>query len=284
MTWPRVDSSEVKIMRFDADPPWPFGAVITHEQMTRAGREVAGQDIGRGTENGLEADLPAGVHYLVPLSVGGTGIVVGRAASVAVTDPVRNLIATPFSDYATVSWEWPETSQLAEVTWELGGDTDFFQMSLAEYTAKGGARVPLGAGPCKVEVRAIIMAGSRAHLAPATEIVVHRIVQLPIAYQVSGLPALGPFGGHAKKVVFTAEQACAGVRVRMIAFPGPVMPTRATDGLPILDTTLTLTPGVPAEHKVVVPRAIKRPFWVRCFVMEGPARLVDPPIATLKEK
>ena len=284
MTWPRVDNSEVKIIRCDAQPPWPFGAVITHEQMLQAGREVAGQDIGRGTEDGLEADLPAGVHYLVPLSVGGAGIVVGRTASVAVTDPVRNLIATPFSDYATVSWEWPETSQLAEVTWELGGDTDFYQMSLAEYTAKGGARVPLGAGPCKVEVRAVIMAGNRAHVAPAAEIVVHRIVQLPIAYHVSGLPSLGPFGGHAKKVVFTAEQACTGVRVRMIAFPGPVMPTRATDGLSILDTTLTLAPGVPAEHKVVVPKAIKRPFWVRCFVLDGPARLVDPPIAHLKEK
>ena len=283
MAWPRVDNSDVKIMRFDAEPPWPFGSVIT-ESMARAGRPVTGHGTARGTEDGLEADLPAGVHYLVPLSFGGTGIIVGKAASVAVTDPVRNLVATPFSDYATVSWQWPETSQLAEVTWELGGDTDFFRMSMAEYRTKGGARVPLGVGPCKVEGRAINMAGSRAHLAPPAEIVVNRVVQQPIAYQVSGLPSMGPFGGHAKKVVFTAEQGCAGIRVRMVASPGQVMPTRPTDGVSILDTTLALAPGVPVEHKVTVPKSIKRPFWVRCFVIDGHARLVDPPIGNLKEK
>ena len=69
----------------------------------------------------------------------------------------------------------------------------------------------------------------------------------------------------------------------MVAFPGRVMPTRPTDGISILETTLGLTPGVPAEHKVSVPKSVKRPFWVRCFVLEGHARLIDPPIANLKE-
>jgi hypothetical protein len=208
---------------------------------------------------------------------------VGRATTIAVTDPVRQLVATPFSDYATVSWAWPATAQMAEVTWELDGEADVFQMSLADYRSRGGARVPLGAGPCKVEVRAMIMVGGKAYTAPPVSAVVNKILELPVSYQVSGLPAVGPFGGRAKKVVFSSEQACEGVRVRMVAFPGRVMPTKPTDGISILETTLGLTPGVPAEHKVSVPKSVKRPFWVRCFVLEGHARLIDPPIANLKE-
>jgi len=32
-----------------------------------------------------------------------------------------------------------------------------------------------------------------------------------------------------------------------------------------------------------VPKIIKRPYWVRCFVVGGRARLIDPPILSLKE-
>jgi hypothetical protein len=283
VTWPRIDNSDVKIIRSDTEPAWPFGTMVTAEQMARAGDELTGRAVTSGAETGFETDLPAGVHYLLPLSVGGTGIAVGRTATVAVTDPVTHLTATPFSDYATVSWAWPSTAHLAEVTWELDGEVDVFLMSLADYRSQGGARVPLGTGPCKVEVRAVIMAGGKRHAAPSASITVDKVVALPVRYQVSGLPAVGPFGGRAKKVVFTSEQACAGVRVRMVAFPGRVLPTKATDGVPVLEAMLTLAPGVPAEHKVSIPKSVKRPFWVRCFVVEGHARLIDPPIGSLKE-
>ncbi len=32
-----------------------------------------------------------------------------------------------------------------------------------------------------------------------------------------------------------------------------------------------------------LPKTIKKPYWVRCFVMSGPGRLVDPPVGDLKE-
>ena len=283
VTWRRVDNSDVKIMRSDAEPPWPFGTIITAGEMGRAGQELTGRAIGAGTETGLETDLPGGVHHLVPLSVGGTGVAVGRATAVAVTDPVRQLIATPFSDYAKVSWEWPSTAQMAEVTWELDGDVDVYRISLAEYRSNGGARVPLGAGPCQVEVRAVIMVGGKSYTSPPVATVASRVLNVPVSYQVSGLPAVGPFGGRAKKVVFASEQGCSGVRVRMVASPGRVMPTSVTNGVPVLETTLTLAPGVPEEHKITVPKAVKRPFWVRCFVVAGQARLMDPPVNCLKE-
>jgi len=283
VTWPRADNADVRIMRSDAEPPWPFGTIITAEEMGRAGQELAGRVVHTGNETGLEIDLPSGVHHLVALSVGGTGVAVGRATAVAVTDPVRQLIPTPFSDYATLSWEWPTTAQMAEVTWELDGEVDLYLMSLAEYRASGGARVPLGSGPCQVEVRAVIMVGGKSYTSPPVAAMISRVLDVPVSYQVSGLPAVGPFGGRAKKVVFSSEQGCSGIRVRMVASPGRVMPTKATDSVPVLETTLTLTPGVPEEHKIAVPKAVKRPFWVRCFVVAGQARLIDPPVHCLKE-
>lgn len=283
MTWPRVDGSEVKIYRSDTAPPWPFGTTVAPDQLARAGQQVTGRPIGSGADSGLEAELPPGIHHLLPLSVGGTGMVAGRTAVVAVTDPVRHLTATPFADYATLSWEWPSTAQLAEVSWERDGEVDVYSMTLAKYRNEGGAKVPLGASPSKVEVRAVIVAGGKQYAAPPVSLTVRQVVETPVRYRVSGLPAVGPLGGRAKKIVFTAEEACTGVRVRMVAFPGRVMPTKPTDGVTVLEETLTLAPGVPTEHKANVPRSVKRPFWVRCFVIDGRARLIDPPMAQLKE-
>jgi hypothetical protein len=283
VTWPRVDNSDVKIMRSDAEPPWPFGTVITTEQMAQAGQELTGRVISAKNETGLETDLPGGVHHLVPLSVGGTGVAVGRATSVAITDPVRQLTAVPFADEARLSWEWPATAQMAEVNWTLDGEEDFYRISHAEYLSNGGARIPLGAGPCQVAVRAVILVGGKSYTSPPVSTVVSRVLDVPVSYHVSGLPAVGPFGGRAKKVVFTCEQGCSGVQVRMVASPGRVMPTKATDGVPVLETVLSLAAGVSEEHKITIPKPVKRPFWVRCFVVAGQARLIDPPISCLKE-
>ena len=182
-----------------------------------------------------------------------------------------------------MSWEWPATAQMAEVNWALDGEEDFYLITLAEYRSNGGARVPLGAGPCQVEVRAVIMVGGKSYTSPPVSTVVSRVLDLPVGYQVSGLPAVGPFGGRAKKVVFTAEQGCSGVQVRMVASPGRVMPMKATDGVPVLEIVLTSRPASPRSTRSPSRRLVKRPFWVRCFVVAGQARLIDPPVNCLKE-
>ena len=75
---------------------------MSPEAMAKFGTEVTGRRITGRSEIAIEAELPRGVHHLVPFSVGGTGIVVGRSAAVGVTDPVRHLVVTPFDGYATV--------------------------------------------------------------------------------------------------------------------------------------------------------------------------------------
>ena len=246
--------------------------------MASIGAEVTGTPIPAGRETGFETELPAGVHRLVPFSIGGTGIVVGKPATVAVTDPVRDLAVTPFADYATVSWEWPPSAQVAEVSWRLDGTEDVMHVDRGQYRSAGGVKIPLGRGPCEVEVRAVITVGKTSFTSPPVSAEIAQVVETPISYRVSSLaPTLR---GRLKKVVFAADQACAGVRVRMVASPGRVMPTGPSDGETVLDTTVTLRPGIPDEHKVTVPRKTR---WVRCFVVAGQARLIDPPITSLKE-
>jgi hypothetical protein len=255
--------------------------MVSADDLASAGPEVTGTLISAGRETGFETELPPGVHRLVPFSIGGTGIVMGKPTTVAVTDPVRHLSVTPFADYATVSWEWPPSAQIAEVSWRLDGTEDVMHVDRGQYRSAGGVKIPLGRGPCEVEVRAVITVGKASFTSPPASAKIGHVVETAIRYRVSNLvPSVGPLRGRSKKVVFTADQACAGVRVRMVASPGRVLPTSPSDGETVLDTSLTLRPGVPEERKVSVPR---KTLWVRCFVVAGQARLIDPPITSLKE-
>ncbi len=283
VAWKPVDSSEVRILRSDTPPSWQFGTWVRPEDMARFGQELTGHRFTGRAEVAIEAELPPGVHYLVPFSVGGTGIVMGQPTPVGVTDPVRHLVVTPFASYATASWEWPPSAQLAEVSWACDGNADCMVLGEAEYRTQGGAKVPLGRGPSTIEVRAMILADGVSYSSPPVQQVVSSAGEAEISYSVAASAAIGPFGGRSKKVTFRSAEGCAGVHVQMVAQPGRVMPDSARAGQVILDTTLALPPGMPSEHQVTVPRAVKRPYWVRCFVVDGQARLVDPPISSLKE-
>jgi hypothetical protein len=283
VSWQAVDLSEVRIMHSDAPPSWPFGTWVKPEDLARFGREVSGPRTSSGAETAIVAELPPGVHHLTPFSVGGTGIVMGRPVMVGVLDPVRHLVVTPFATYATVSWEWPPTAGLAELSWTVDDSADIVVIGQAQYRSQGGARVPLGRGPCTIEVRAMIQVGRDYLRSLPVKQIVEAAADVEIRYAVSAGPSLGPFGGRSKRVVFSCAEGCQGVHVQMVALPGRVMPSRAEDGATVLDTTLALAPGIPVEHQATVPRAIKRPYWVRCFVVGGRARLIDPPVESLKE-
>ena len=130
---------------------------------------------------------------------------------------------------------------MAELTWEVDNDADCITIGQAQYRSQGGARVPLGRGPCTIEVRAVIMADGVSFASPPVRAVVDQGVEARISYTVSATPSVGPFGGRSKKVTFRSDESCAGVQVRMVALPGRVMPARAEGGFVLLDTTLTLS-------------------------------------------
>jgi hypothetical protein len=282
VTWTSVDRSEVRIFASGSPPPWPLGTRITGEQLARF-REVGTELIGRRAANGddvtLEASLGVGIHHLFAVSIGGTGIVCGASTTVGITAPIRNPVATPFATYATISWEWPASAQIAEVRSEIGDDVDIFEITRAEYQAGGGAKVKLGRAPCKVEVRALIRAQSGSFASPAVALEIEERNGAEIRYRVtsSGLSK------RSKRVTFVSESGCSGVPVRMVVAPGSVMPLSADEKFVLLDKRLDLTPGEPAEFKVTVPKSFSKPRWVRCFALGEKARLLDPPISELKD-
>ena len=281
-SWDQIGTSEVRLLRTDAPLAWPEGATITPEQADQAGEVVTGHVVVDGKACSMEFELLGGIHYLTALSEGGTGVAVGVTRLIAAIAPVTELAATPFTDYATISWSWPPGIELAEASWQIGDDdqtADYIRVSRAEYRAKGGVRVPLGGQPCAVEVRALIMVDGKPRPSAPASLTVERVLKVPIRYRVSGAPF-----SRAKKVTFTADEACGGTLVRMIAVHSQpsIMPTKPGDGTVVLEATLNLAPGVAVEHKVEIPK-LKKPYWVRCFLISGPGRLVDPPIAELKE-
>ena len=148
----------------------------------------------------------------MPFSVGGTGIVIGRPTAVGITDPVQ----PPRRDAVRqlrdpVSWEWPRTAQLAELTWEVDDDADCITVSGRRSTGlQGGRPVPLGRGPCTVEVRAVIMADGVQFTSPPVGAVVDQVVDVAVGYTVSATAGVGPFGGRSKQVIFRSDEACDG--------------------------------------------------------------------------
>lgn len=283
VAWRPTDSSEVRIFRSASSAPWSCGDQVSNEDMVRFGQEMVGQRVLGRSEESFETDMPPGIHYVVPFSLGGTGIIVGQEAVVGMTLPVSNVRATAFDTYATVSWEWPRGAQRAEVAWEVDGIPDTVVVGVAQYRAQGGVRVPLGRNPCTIEVRAVVLANGTSFTSSPTTVVVERVVDATIAYTVSSGTPLGLFGRRAKKVVFMSTGGHVQAQVQVVVAAGHVLPSGADGNIVLLDAALVLAPGASVTHRVDIPVTVKRPYWVRCFVVDGRARLIDPPISALKD-
>jgi hypothetical protein len=286
VSWTPVDRSEVRFRRNGSPPAWTVGEMISAEQRDAWGHDVSGSVETAGNQTRLDATLPSGIHYIVPFSKGGTGIVVGKTVAVGVTDPVTGLTHTSFNGFARLAWTWPATSSVAAVSWSRddGGDdaVGLEKFTRADYD-RLGVTVPLGPSPCRVEVSTLMMVDGKTFASPPQTLVIEQINHSPISYTIDSSPGIGPFGGRNKTLNVKSDNATGPVRIVLIAAPGSVMPLEASDGHPILDQTITLQPGRPQSFKVQVPKAIPKPFWVRAFLQSGGGQLVDPPMNTLKE-
>ena len=286
LSWTPVDKSGIRLKRSNSAPRWATGETVGADEMSAWGDDVTGPTDTLLGQTRLTASLPAGVHYVVPFSVGGIGVVVGRAVTVGVTDPVVGLTATPFQGYARLAWTWPGTSSLAEVTWERD-DTEpdsagVKKISRAEYDS-GGATVPLGAAPCKVSVRAMMIVDGQYFFSPPVTTTIEQVSGAPVAYDVASSAGIGPLGRRTKKLTLSSSVDTGPLRIAFVASRGIVMPADPEEGLTMLDETLTLLAGRPQTFTAKVPSAFSRPYWVRAFLISGNAQLQDPPLTKLKE-
>lgn len=287
LSWTPIDRSDVRLRRSGSAPQWNIGQMVAPEEMTAWGDDVTGPtDVATGKTT-LTATLPAGVHYVVPFSVGGTGTVVGRAVSVGVTDPVEGLKATVFKGYARLSWTWPETSSLAELVWRRDDDAKdaagVEKISRAQYDGVG-ARVPLGSAPCAVTVRALMVVEGKTFASPPQFLTISEVEEAAVDYEVASSAGLGRLGGRTKTLTLTAKNDTGPVRVAFVAAPGIAMPLDPSQGITLIEESVTLAAGATKTFpSVKIPAAISRPYWVRCFLLSGAAQLQDPPLNTLKD-
>ena len=76
-----------------------------------------------------------------------------------------------------------------------------------------------------------------------------------------------------------------------LAFPTPPLGRRSPAPIPVLSRdysrSAVLSPRKPSPDikyaAIGNSRPVNRPYWVRCFVVDGRARLIDAPILSLKE-
>jgi hypothetical protein len=132
-------------------------------------------------------------------------------------------------------------------------------------------------------VRSVITFGDRSFTSAPVELTLDGERETELSYTF--LPA-GPrlLGGRKRRVRFVAEEGCQAVSVIVTGSMSDTVPLSAQDGEELKTTELFLAPNMPMELEFTVPPHFKRPFWRKCFVVSGPARLVHPPVSTLREK
>ena len=68
----------------------------------------------------------------------------------------------------------------------------------------------------------------------------------------------------------------------MVAAPGPAMPVRAEQGTVLEQLSqITLTADAPSTVPFTVPR-LRKPYWIRCFVLRPDGVKVIDPIDDMK--
>lgn len=285
--WLTVDYSDVRIRAGDGPAPWALGANVTSQEFASWGQELKGRRADRGSQASLEVRLPEGrVTHLVPFSVGGTGIVVGRSAVVGVSRPVEQIRAERFGSLAKLSWIWPDGITLAEVSWERDAEDEdavgLEQVKKSDYVRQGGFSVPLGESPTRINVCGMMTVDGHLFRSSSVQVVAEHIAVSTVRYQVQSGLRLGPFGGRTKKIIFSAEDSAVG-QISVVVAPGPALPNRLMPDAVVTTVPLKVAAGRQQMVEFTVPRSTSRPYWVRCFVLEGSVRLVDPPFAQLKE-
>ncbi|MBL7258034.1 hypothetical protein [Paractinoplanes lichenicola] len=281
VTWAAPAAGTVSVRRSDAPPAWPAGATVSRGDVEAYGEPLIGDRLVQGPEVQLEATVPSGRHYYTAFTLHPTAdtAIVGEPVAVAVIEPVTRLLARRNGGEVTVSWVWPPSVNLAEVTFTPAGAATPSARELVsrgQFTAKG-CHLPIGHTGGRVAVQSVVrgMGGeskSSAVTAPVDG------TAATVSWQVV---KAGGFLSRRRELRLTTDTRCEGVEVRLVAGPGDVLPVRAEQGIPVAHLAgLELDPDVPEAVPFTMPAKVR---WLRCFVTRpAGVRVNDPPIDEMK--
>ncbi|MEU7835081.1 hypothetical protein [Nonomuraea sp. NPDC049129] len=254
-----------QFMMLAAEPRWPYGTVVSLQEVRAAGQVLSATP----TRDGYLLGSAQASGVLLAVTVAGDSATIGAYREhVNLTSP-RRVSAVRRGGTVHIGLEWPSDVPEIEVTW----GTRRLVVSSAAYRSQGGIRldIPEGEAPEIHLAPTSVVNGTRvrgpAVLAPLSAVV-------PIRYDLrkEGAP------WHRELVVhLTSGRPARVARLVLVIKAGGVQPGSAEDGRVLAEWSDI---SAPARLVVPLPRQPK-PYWLRCFA-DGPIELIDPPVRVLK--
>lgn len=260
--------------------PLEFGAAVPLPDVMAYGSDINGTLTEDGDWRTLTAEVPTGMFWYVPFTIGPNGALCGQDASLGIALPVTDVRHQRLGDEHVISWAWPEAVGTAEVRWECGDEKGKLRLTRQQYQLAGGARLRCGKGELKVRVRTVVAASGGECVSGDTELTVSSAPpRLRYFVQLARRPLLG---GGTVRVRLAAEEPVRRCTVLVVVAAGAVMPRGPGDGVVVLRSPQDLLPQAEVELTAELPK-LRKPYWIRCFLEEeGVALLVDPPTKQLK--
>ena len=280
LTWRQQPGNDVVVRRGSTPCPWPYGAVVPQQDLGRWGTELRGRPAPLGSSTTLVVTVPPGRSYYVAFTTDGAGALRGQDTVVDLTNPVRDVRAQRFGDDILVTWEWPDAVVAADVRWETG----VRRISRQRFRDEGGCRLVGARTVRRVDVEAVVFEGDGDETrAPGVSVAVdERPPQL--TYELARRGQRWARGVYCTVTVRGAETVTE-TTLALVGTAGHTMPLRYRAEDEIEQWRVTVSPGVPVVlPEVPVPGHLRKPYWLRCFLIEepAPALLVDPPVSQLK--
>ncbi|CAL9419734.1 hypothetical protein SUDANB121_01845 [Nocardiopsis dassonvillei] len=227
--------------------------------------------------------LGPGPHHVVAVTSCGDQTVVGASVRVLSVPAVAGLHARRFGDLVRLGWTWPEEASAATVSWRPAdpgdtGDTDGggTLCERTRYEAGGGFEAPMGPGPVRVTVRAVVggTPGPPAVLTVPGEAV--------LAYHVAPAGLLR----RDRLVTVAAGTSCTSPRIAVVYAEGGFPPDRVDQGRVLaVFPPRRLAAGQRLSLRVRPPRPAG-PAWLVCLPLAGDlpdgTRLCQPSVKELR--
>jgi hypothetical protein len=277
-TWRQTPGVEVVLRRASKPCPWGYGDSVARADLAGWGHELDGDLTERKGAMTLVAAVPPGRSWVAPFTMSPEGGMRGDEAYFEVIDPVRRMQAQRFGDDVRITWTWPENVSAAEVLWP-GGHRRITQQ---QYREEGGCHLRSITGVARIDVIALVLGGDEEGRSTTASVHVGpRPVQ--VSYQLSRRGSR-IMGGVRCTVTMTSPDQLPQATVVLVGSSGPVMPLVPGDGMEIQREQVALEAGIALSlNEVAVPSSLRKPYWLRCFVLEpASALLVDPPVSQLK--
>ncbi|MBE1459520.1 hypothetical protein H4W79_003734 [Nocardiopsis terrae] len=295
-SWSAPSRGRVVLFTSERPPPWPPGRSVPADRWAELGSEVPGE-VSTGPDGRAEAglQLPAGTVYVLAATVAGGQAVAGARTRVVAAPPVTGLRAERFDTVVRLSWDWPEHTAAALVSWRDarsspdarapnpaapldGAGAGTVRGSRLRYEAEGGFEAHTGPGPVVVTVRTAVPSETGESL--STPVSVHVPGRAVLDYQVEAVGLLR----RERMVHLSSRDACHMPEVAVVYTSGRVQPHSGERGR-VLATfpARPLAAGERVSVRVQPPRE-PGPAWLMCFPADGgtAVSLRQPPVRELR--